>query len=294
MIDRIGPADLIQILPMADSWSGDQIEVVGAGSPGLRDLYHFLIRAPWPVTLALIAGAWVAMNLTFAVAYLIVGGVNGAHGFADLFFFSIETSGTIGYGEMTPATSGAHAVMTIESVFSILLVALSTGLVFAKFSIPRARVRFAKTPAISPYDGTPTVHFRLGHERATRLLEVQLRVVMIRTERTQEGVTMYRMYDLKLQRDRSPAVSRSWTALHQLTESSPLWGYDAARMEKDEVEILLTLQGIDEVSAQMHSAQHYYIAKDVRWGVRPADLLSELPDGRLRMDMSKFDEVVPV
>jgi inward rectifier potassium channel len=278
---------------MADSWSGDQIEVVGAGNPGLRDLYHFLIRAPWPVTLTLIAGAWLAMNLLAAVAYLVIGGVNGAHGFADLFFFSVETSGTIGYGEMTPATTGAHLVMTVESVFSILLVALSTGLVFAKFSIPRARIRFARSPAISPYDGTPTLHFRLGHERATRLLEVQLRVVMIRTERTKEGVTMYRMYDLKLERDRSPAVSRSWTALHQLTEASPLWGYDAARMEKDEVEILLTLQGIDEVSAQMHSAQHYYIAKDVRWGVRPADLLSELPDGRLRMDMSKFDEVVP-
>jgi inward rectifier potassium channel len=279
---------------MAQSWSGDQIEVVGAGNPGLRDLYHFLIRAPWPLTLALIAGAWLTMNLVFAVAYLIVGGVSGAHGFADLFFFSIETSGTIGYGEMTPSTSGAHAVMTIESVLSILLVALTTGLVFAKFSIPRARVRFSKNPAISPYDGVQTLHFRLGHERESRLLEVQLRVVMLRTERTKEGVTMYRMYDLKLERDRSPAVSRSWTALHPLTESSPLYGYDAERLEKDEVEILLTLQGIDEVSAQTHSAQHYYVAKDVRWGVRPADLLSELPDGRLRMDMSKFDEVVPV
>jgi inward rectifier potassium channel len=278
---------------MADNSPGDEIEVVGAGGPGMRDLYHFLIRAPWPMTLALIAGAWVAMNLTFAVAYLIVGGVNGAHGFADLFFFSIETSGTIGYGEMTPASSGAHAVMTIESVISILLVALTTGLVFAKFSIPRARVRFAKHPAISPYDGIPTLHFRMGHERDTRLLEVQLRVVMIRTERTKEGVTMYKMYDLKLERDRSPAVSRSWTALHQVTESSPLYGYDPARVEKDEVEILLTLQGIDEVSAQMHSAQHRYVGKDVQWGVRPADLLSELPDGRLRLDMSKFDDVVP-
>src|SRR3954463_5809072 len=182
------------------AWPNDQIEVVGAGGPGLGDLYHWLIRARWSVTLALIAAAWIAMNLVFACCYAVTGGVDGAHGFWDLFFFAIETSGTIGYGEMHPLSTGARMIMTLQSVSTILLVALTTGLVFAKFSIPRARVRFARNPAISPYDGVPTIHFRMGHERESRLLEVQLRVVMIRTERTHEGVTMYRMYDLKLER----------------------------------------------------------------------------------------------
>src|SRR5438094_8793234 len=119
------------------------VDVVGAGQPGLGDLYHALIRASWPQTLGALVGVYLAINVVFAGVYAATGGVDGARGFADLFFFSVETSGTIGYGAMHPVSTAAHLAVTVESIVSILLVALTTGLVFAKFSIPRARVRFA-------------------------------------------------------------------------------------------------------------------------------------------------------
>ncbi len=281
---------------MATFWSRapgqEEIEVVGAGRRVGRDLYHFFLRAPWWVDLGVLSTVFVAANLVFAVAFHATGGVANAHGFLDEFFYSVETMGTIGYGEMYPTTRAAHAIVTIEALAQIFLLAVTTGLVFAKFSIPRARVQFAKHPTIGPYDGVPTLMFRVGNERDSRLLEALLRVVLIRTETNQEGVTLYRMYDLKLERDRSPALARSWTVLHKIDRTSLLYDQTPESLQKQEVEFVLTLQGTDELSVQQLHAQTRYEAKDIRWGARHADMLSERPDGKLRLDMRQFHEVV--
>jgi inward rectifier potassium channel len=154
-------------------------------------------------------------------------------------------------------------------------------------------VQFAKHPTIGPYDGAPMLQLRIGNERDSRLLEAVIRVVLMRTEKTKEGVTIYRMHDLKLERERSPALSRSWTVLHKIDETSKLYEATPESLERDEVELILTLSGTDELSAQMLYAQTRYLAKDIRWGARHADMLSERPDGRLRLDLRQFHEVVP-
>jgi inward rectifier potassium channel len=194
---------------------------------------------------------------------------------------------------MYPVGRPAHAIVTLEALAQIFLLAVTTGLVFAKFSIPRARVQFSAHPTIGPYDGVPTLQFRIGNERESRLLEAEIRIVLFRTEVTIEGVKLYRMHDLKLERDRSPALSRSWTVLHKIDRSSILWGATPESMEKDEIEFVLTLSGTDELSVQKLHAQKRYEAKEIRWGARHADMLSERPDGRLRIDMSRFHELEP-
>ncbi len=281
---------------MASFWSSapgqEEVEVIGVSRRVGRDIYHFFLRAPWWVDIGILSTVFVLANLLFAVAFHVTGGVANAHGFVDEFFYSVETMGTIGYGEMYPTTRAAHALVTIEALAQIFLLAVTTGLVFAKFSIPRARVQFARHPTIGPYDGVPTLMFRVGNERDSRLLEAVLRVVLIRTETNREGVTLYRMYDLKLERDRSPALSRSWTVLHKIDRTSLLHGQTPESLERQEVEFVLTLQGTDELSVQQLHAQTRYEAKDVRWGARHADMLSERPDGKLRLDMRRFHEVV--
>jgi inward rectifier potassium channel len=270
----------------------NEVEVVGAEKTWTRDLYHFLLRVPWWVDVALLSTVFVT-NLVFAAAYHLTGGVGNAHGFVDEFFYSVETMGTIGYGEMYPMTRAAHVVVTFEALTQIFLLAVTTGLVFAKFSIPRARVQFAQHPVIAPYDGAPTLQFRIGNERDSRLLEAEIRVVMLRTEKTREGVTIYRMHDVRLERDRSPALARSWTVLHTIDESSLFFGATPETLVRDEVELILTLNGTDELSAQKLYAQMRYDAKAIQWGARHADMLSELPDGRIRLDMSRFHHTVP-
>ena len=282
---------------MASFWSRapgqEDVEVIGARPRVGRDLYHFFLRAPWWVDLLVLSTVFVLANLVFAACYRVIGGVHGADGFVDEFFYSVETMGTIGYGEMYPTTRGAHVIVTLEALAQIFLLAVTTGLVFAKFSIPRARVQFSKHPTIGPYDGVPTLQFRIGNERASRLLEAVIRVVAIRTEVNREGVTLYRMYDLKFERDRSPALARSWTVLHKIDRTSLLFGATPESLERQEVEFVLTLQGTDELSVQQLHAQTRYEAKDIRWGARHADMLSERPDGKLRLDMRRFHEIVP-
>ena len=272
--------------------TADDIEVVNAPKTWARDLYHLLLRVPWWVDFVILSAVFFTANVGFAALYHWSGGVANAHGFRDDFFYSVETISTVGYGEMYPVTAAAHAIVTLEAVAQIFLIAVTTGLVFAKFSIPRARVQFVRHPVISPYDGVPTLQLRIGNQRASRLLEAQLRVVMLRTEKTREGVTMYRMYDLALERERSPALARSWTVLHRIDPRSPLYAATPETLARDEVELIITLNGTDELSAQVLYAQQRYFAREIRWGARHADLLSERADGGLRLDMSRFDALV--
>ncbi len=235
------------------------------------------------------------LNLLFAIAYVAVGGVEGAQpgSLADHFFFSVQTMGTIGYGVMHPLSAGAEALVTAEVIVGVSLVALASGILFAKFSVPRARMQFAEFVTLSPFDGVPTLMFRIGNERASQVIEATVRVVLLRTERTREGVVYYRMRDLKLERDHSPAIMRSWTVMHTVDETSPLHGATPETLVRDEVELLVTVSGIDETSAQSLHARYTYGHERIRWGARHADMLSELPDGRLQLDMGEFHRVVP-
>jgi inward rectifier potassium channel len=260
----------------------------------LSDFYYQLLQAPWWVDLLALAVVFLVINFLFALAYTAVGGIGGARpgSVADHFFFSVQTMGTIGYGVMHPLTAAAETLVTSEVIVGISLVAIASGLLFAKFSVPRARMQFAEHATISPFNGQPALMFRLGNERASRVIEATVRVVLLRTERTQEGVTYYRMRDLVLDRERSPALARSWTVIHRIDASSPLAGASPETLVRDEAEFLVTVVGIDELSAQGLSARHTYDAADVRWGYRHADMLSERPDGGLRLDMREFHRVV--
>jgi len=271
----------------------NEIEVVGARRTPLGDLYHQLLRAPWWLDLLGVSVVFLLINFLFALAYLVVGGVAGARSLADHFFFSVQTMGTIGYGVMYPLTAAAEALVTCEVIVGVSLVALTTGILFAKFSVPTARMQFAEWATVSPYNGVPTLMFRIGNERASQIVEATVRVVLVRTERTSEGVVYYRMHDLMLERSRSPYISRAWIVMHRIDESSPLHGATPDTLARDEVELILTVVGIDETSAQNLSSRHRYLHAQVRWGARHADVLSERPDGGLRFSMSEFHRTVP-
>jgi inward rectifier potassium channel len=270
-------------------------ELVGAKDHPWGDPYDLLLRTPWWVGVSVLVTAFILVNAVFAVAYAITGGIYGAraHSWEDAFFFSVQTLGTLGYGAMYPVTLGAHLLVTAEVMLGIFILALATGVIFTKFSSVRARVQFARHAVIAPWDGIPTLMFRLGNERRSRVINASIRAVIMRTERTLEGVQFYRMVDLTLERWRNPSLSRSWTVMHRITESSPLWKATPESLAAAEAELLLTLTGLDETSAQSLHANGRYDAAQIEWGARHADILNELPDGRLRVDMTRFHEIQP-
>jgi inward rectifier potassium channel len=269
--------------------------VIGGKDHPLRDVYHFLMRASWSTAILLVVLVFVTVNCLFGAAYVIFGGIAGArpHSLSDAFFFSVQTLGTLGYGAMYPETFIAHVLVTVEVLTGVFMLALVTGFTFAKFSNVRARIQFAKFAVLSPFNGVPTLMFRLGNERSSRVIDPHVHATLTRTEHTKEGVVFYRVLNLTLERSRSQNLLRSWTIFHPITPQSPLYGATPESLEKDESEITVLVVGLDETSSQTIHAQERYLHQQIRWGERHADLLSELPDGRLQVDLSQFHRTLP-
>jgi inward rectifier potassium channel len=269
-----------------------EIRIVGAQRTALRDFYYGLMRLSWPATLAAIAGSCLALNALFACGYRAVGGIEHARpgSWLDAFFFSVQTSGTIGYGTLWPSSNAANALVVVESVTSLVYTALVTGFVFAKFSLPTARMMFSREATVAAMDGVPTFAFRVGNLRSNRIVEATVRVCLVRTERTREGKTFYRMLDLPLVRERVPSLSRSWTVLHVIDDKSPLCGETAESLASKEAEFLVSVVGTDDLWMQSVHASHRYFYTQIAWGKRHADVLSE--DGNvLTLDLRKFHDL---
>jgi len=271
------------------------VDIVNAPQDLTGDLYYVLLRAPWWVTLAAIAALVLAVNVFFALVFLITGGVANARAgsFADAFFFSVQTVGTVGYGAMYPVSAAANVAVTAETVIGLIVAAISTGLVFSKFAMPTAKLEFAHNAVFFQNDGVPTMAIRLANTRGNFIVDAQVRVSLIRAETSREGLFLYKIYDLRLLRDRSQALGRSWLVMHPIEPGSPLHGATAESLRGKDVEINVFVIGLDGTSSQTIHGRHRYLPEDLRFGARYADMLSEKPDGRLQLDYSRLHDVTP-
>jgi inward rectifier potassium channel len=273
-------------------FEGYDIHILGAPRPGLRDLYHGLLRVPWWATFALIVGGYLLLNVLFAVLYLMMGGVANVQSgsFLDAFFFSVQTMGTIGYGAMYPITRAAHFLVVAESVVGLVVTALATGLVFARFSQVRARLMFSRVATISPMDNVPTLTVRIGNERRSAIIDAHFRMTLTRTTRTSEGVTIYRATEMKLMRNRAAALARSWMIAHRIEPGSPLQGDTPESLTATEVEITIEVSGIDDTALQPVHARKVFPAASIVWGARLADVITETED-KMIIDLAKFHDI---
>ena len=275
---------------------GSTFYIVGEQRAFWRDAYHTFLRLPWWASLGAIALGFFIANLAFGLVYMLVGGVGGADGgFIDALSFSVQTMATIGYGVMHPASGGATAVMIVESMVGMIVTALTTGLVFAKFSRPTTRVAFSKNVVFTQHDGKRTMIFRVGNRRGNVIIEAQLHVVAIVTTLTAEGKTFYKAFDLKLVRDRQVGMTRGWTVMHVIDENSPLYGIDSHEgLRNGEVELAISLTGVDDITMQQVNMLHSYNRlSDFALDHHFADTLIPLDGGEFLVDESKFHTIVP-
>ena len=259
------------------------------------DLYHAILRLSWPSFLAFISLAFALTNLLFASLYVAQPGcIQNASSFLDLFFFSIETFATIGYGVMAPQTPYAHTIVSLEALAGIAASAMITGLTFARFARPTAKVLFSNKMVIAPRDGIPHLTFRVANWRRNQIVEARLSVFILGTERTREGEVLRRPMPLALVRDSNPFFALSWTVLHKIDESSPLYGEGLADLRGQGADIFLTLTGLDETLMQTITARWRYTLDDLVPNARFVDVLSIREDGTRVIDYDKFHDVVPI
>jgi inward rectifier potassium channel len=172
--------------------------------------------------------------------------------------------------------------------------ALMTGLAFARFSRPTARVLFSRVAVIQPYDGEPVLMFRTANKRRNQILEAQLQVYLMRDEVNAEGQFMRRFHELRLTRQRTPTFTLSWTAIHPIDSQSPLYGMSPEALAQTNTTLVASLSGIDETVMQTIHARHTYAAQDILWNYTLADIFHHTEDGHRYLDYNYFHEARPL
>ena len=275
-----------------------KIEAVGRSRAPIEDIYHWILTRTWREFFAAIALAFVAINTIFALLFLAVpGSISNARegSFEDAFFFSVHTMGTIGYGSMAPGSRYGNIVVALEALVGMVSMALMTGITFAKFAKPTARVLFSEKMVIQPRDGIPHLAFRLANWRHNQVVEAQLRMIILLTHKTAEGDTLRQPTEIKLVRDRNAMFGLTWLALHRIDEQSPFYGPNAIEsLRARQGEMFLSLTGYDETIMQSIHARYAYSLDDIIPDARFADILTVTSDGTRVLDYTRFHEVVPI
>lgn len=268
----------------------------GLGFLQSLSLYHLLLTATWPRFLVFLSIGYLLVNFAFATAFYLCGphAFAGMHAgfpggrYAECYFFSVQTFATIGYGAISPISLPANLLVVLESVTGLLLVALGTGISFARFSRPTAKIVFSERALIGPYRGITAFEFRIANARKNEMIEVQAKVLLSR--RLASGDRDFRQ--LQLERDNVPFFPLSWTVVHPIDESSPLWRVTESELLAQDAEFLILLQGIDETFSQTVHQRSSYKAHEVDWNVNYVNIYNPpTASGDISIDIGRLSGV---
>lgn len=266
--------------------------------------YHAMLTMPWWEFFGITAAMYAAVNALFAAAYLACGrdalsGLLGSnttgmehHPFLRAFFFSVQTLSTIGYGHIVPIGRAANTVVAVESLSGLLGFGIVTGLLFARFSRPTAKVLFSRYALISPYHDGTALEFRVANARSNQLVEVSAKVLFSRFEET-DGERTRRYYPLALERVGVVFLPLTWTVVHPIDPTSPLYGETEESLRNSQTEFLVLLSAFDETFSAVVHTRTSYIHAEVLWGFRFANafVVGRSAGTKISVDMKQFDSV---
>jgi inward rectifier potassium channel len=262
----------------------------------LRDPYHLAVSLSWPAFILAMIGVWLAINLLFALLYVLSpGDVANARpeSFSDVFFFSIETLATVGYGVMAPATLYGHIVSAAEIVTGTAFTAIVTGLLFVRFSRPKAKFLFAEDAVITSRNGQPTLMLRVANGRASIMTGANARMFVLLEEHTIEGTRYRRMHDLRLLQTHFAVLFMPWTLMHVIDLDSPLHGYYADTLPASRARLFLTIEARDQALAALVQDMKDYTTEHIRFGMHFADAVTVDETGSATADLSRLSLLEP-
>jgi inward rectifier potassium channel len=278
------------------------VEREGLNPLSSLSLYHWLLTISWPRFLAFIVGSYVAINGVFAVAFLLCGpdalqsttGSFASQPFYRAFFFSVDTFATIGYGNIIPVGVAANTLVTIEALLNIVGVALATGVIFARFSRPSARIIYSRNAIVAPYRGMTALEFRIANARSSQLIDVQVQAILTKIENV-GGSPVRRFYELELERNRVVFFPLSWTVVHPITSTSPMWGLTHQDLVAADAELLVLLLATDETVADIVHSRSSYEADEIVWGAKFTNMFMRTEaEGIIGMNLDRIHDIEQV
>ncbi len=273
---------------------------------GQKHLYLQLISMNWRKFWLVAFCSFLGMNLLFASVYVMLGRENLLGGdpemtpFANAFFFSTQTLTTVGYGHISPRGYATSLTAALEGMFGLMGFAVITGLLYGRISRPSARVVFSRQLVVSPYEGGASLQFRLANSRPNILMDLEAVVLLMTVEKDDQGQLRRKYAELTLERSHVYFFPLTWTVVHPVTATSPLFGKRHEDLVALQAELLILIRSFDDTFSQNVHARHSYRHEEIVWNARfqPAFYFDDRGDMVLELEkldaIEKLTEPLPV
>jgi len=251
------------------------IEKSGIGFFERMSLYHTLLNLPAWEFFLIIFIFFIAINLLFAVVYFLIG-VNHLGGtvsnstlekFTEAFFFSCQTFTTVGYGRINPVGVAASALAAFEALTGLLTFAIATGLFYGRFAKPKAYLRFSENALLAPYKDITAIMMRVAPFKNATLVDAEAKVTLGLVVE-ENGKIVNKFFQLPLEYSTVNALTLSWTIVHPITETSPLYNFTKEDFENTTGEILVYLKAFDDMFSNTVVTRTSYTFKELIIGAK--------------------------
>jgi inward rectifier potassium channel len=235
-----------------------------------------IVNMSWPGFAFLVIVIYIGVNWAFALTYFMMppASVQGSAAATESgrlmndFFFSGHTLTTVGYGNLYPNGFAANTVATLEALVGLLSFSVITGMLVARVSRPSARISYSQNALVAPYQDGSALMFRIANERSNNLMELKARVMLMSVVKV-EGSVPERKFDfLTLEREDVLLFPLTWTIVHPIDETSPLFGKSAQDLANMQSELIVYIKGFDETFSQIVHSRYSYRFDEIIWGAK--------------------------
>lgn len=262
-------------------------------------MFHTMINMPTWKFISIIIIAFILINFFFTMLYLIIGvpeftGIitdNNWLIFRELYFFSTETFSTVGYGRVNPVGGWANFVAAADALTGSLFFALVTGLIYGRFSKPKAFIAFTKHALISPYKNITGLMFRLvTYKNNHTLTNVEVRVNLSLLVQ-EDGKSEYKFFELPLERTKVESLPMNLTIVHPIDEKSPVYGLSLEDMKNGDFEIYVSVKAYDDGYSSNVLQRTSYTYDEIIFNAKFVQMYRESEDGRTTIiELDKLNE----
>ena len=266
----------------------------------VSESYDYLINITWTKFFLWVLLGYTLINIVFALIYTLLGisSITEPSGsffrdFLNAFFFSAQTVTTVGYGAMAPKGLLFGIISSFEALVGLLSFSFVTGLLYGRFSKPRANIQFSKNMVLRKHNGEDCIMFRLMSRSVNVMIRPRIEATLSLSLKNKDGKFVNSFYNLKLERNSITYLPTTWTVVHPIKDTSPLFEFDSDKIKKLNGEVLILVSYYDESFSQEVHQVHSYVLKNLKMRERfvPAFYYDE--DGYTVLDHDKLNKTMP-